>query len=246
MRPRISIIICVRNARNQLSGALENIRRQLCSDLELILVDGDSSDGTKEFIEEHKTIIRQWISEPDNGVYDAMHKGISMALGEWMLFLGADDRLRDGVIQRVLPQLLDPAVIYYGDVWMPGRATRWAGRFSTLKLARTNICQQAIFYPRIVFQKYRFDLRYPIQADWELNMRCWADPGLRFQYLPEVISDFNDVGGLSSTHADSTFNKDYNVLLKRHFPFRIYAPWMFILFAGRFVKTALFSMNRSG
>jgi hypothetical protein len=148
-----------------------------------------------------------------------MNKAVGMTRGKWIYFLGADDIMAD-CLNRVAERLVDPGTIYYGDVFLPGKQRSYDGRFTAKKLARKNICQQAIFYPRVVFDKYSFNQRYSFQADWAFNMRCWNDSDYHFVYLPLTIATFNDQAGASSLSNDWVFNDDYSQLLKNNFQLR--------------------------
>ena len=131
-----------------------------------------------------------------------MNKGTRHAHGERILFLGSDDTL-SADLRTVAPLLIDANTIYYGDAYWRGRQRLYDGPFTTAKLARTNICHQAIFYPKAVFTKYSFNLRYSLQADWELNMRCFSDPEFRFQYIPVQVPIYNDLHGIELIKAGS-------------------------------------------
>ena len=87
----ISIICATYNAASTLHDFLSSVREQTCKDFELIIVDGASKDNTNKIINQNKDIISNYISEPDNGIYDAWNKGIKMASNDWICFVGADD-----------------------------------------------------------------------------------------------------------------------------------------------------------
>ena len=91
--PLISIIIPVFNAGKTLQSTIESILGQCYKNIELIIVDGESVDNTKDIIAQYKKNIDIFICEKDNGIYDAMNKGIIAANGDWLLFLGGDDVL---------------------------------------------------------------------------------------------------------------------------------------------------------
>jgi glycosyltransferase involved in cell wall biosynthesis len=166
--------------------------------------------------------IAWWASEPDRGVYDAMNSAVRRARGAFVYFLGADDVLLPG-FARALDALASERTVYYGDVVLSSSGARYAGPFDAAKLARTNICHQAIFYPRHVFDRRAFDLRFPRLADWAFNMACWSDPELSFHYLDIAIAAYNDAGGMSAAAMDWAFYDAYPELLRRHFPLR--ARW---------------------
>jgi len=221
--PKISIIMAVLNGVNSVEACIQSIVNQTYQNIELIIMDGGSTDGTLDILRRYDDRITVWRSESDRGIYDAMNKGTCRATGDWVLFLGCDDTLSVD-LKNVAPLLRDCGVIYYGDAYWPVNRRLYDGSFSAAKLARTNICHQAIFYPRAVFDKYSFNLRYPFQADWELNMRCFSDPALSFQYISLQISIYNDQSGASSTKRDFALEEDYITLMWRHFPWHI-ALW---------------------
>ena len=95
------------------------------------------------------------MSEPDKGIYDAMNKGTRHATGDRILFLGCDDTL-SADLRAVAPLLIHANTIYYGNAYWRGRQRLYDGPFTTAKLARTNICHQAVFYPKAVFHKIFF------------------------------------------------------------------------------------------
>ncbi|MBM9538194.1 glycosyltransferase [Desulfobulbus alkaliphilus] len=218
--PLLSIIIATRNMAAQLEGCLTEILTASLPSHEILVFDGASEDRTREVLQKFGTHLAHWRSEPDKGVYDAFNKAVSLAKGQFFYFLGADDRLSTDLL--ALRNFLNcQTTMYYGDVLLEGTGKTYDGPFSRYKLARTNICQQAIFYPRSVFDRYRFSLAYPIQADWELNMRLAADPVYRLHYIPMQICRFASTG-LSSTSEDKVFNQDYLDLIRKHFPRHIY------------------------
>lgn len=219
-KPLISVIVPTKNRADQLSECLETISQITFNGLEIIVVDGGSIDNTIEIINQYSKIIHNYISEPDCGVYDALNKGCMLASGRYFLFLGADDRLLD-TLEDISRHLIDPYTIYYGDVVLQNSKYHYDGQFSAWKLARTNISHQAILYPENVFKSYRYNLKYPIQADWELNMRLWDDPRYRFQYIDYPIAVFGEEG-LSSVKEDTEFNHIYLELIKNYFPINVY------------------------
>lgn len=230
----ISIITVVRNGVDTLESCIRSVLSQTYEKTELIVIDGGSTDGTLDILRRYDSKITFWSSKSDSGIYDAMNKGASHANGERILFLGSDDTL-SADLRTVAPLLIHANTIYYGDAHWPGRQRLYDGPFTTAKLARTNICHQAVFYPRAVFKKYQFNLRYSLQADWELNMRCFSDPQFRFQYIPVQVAVYNDMNGLSSVRQDLALEQDYITLMWRHFPCPI-ALWRTVIaLGGRFL-----------
>ena len=220
-QPLISIITVVFNGASTIENTFASVFSQDFVDFEYIVVDGGSKDDTVEIIKRNESKLACWVSEPDNGVYDAMNKAVRLAKGRWIYFLGADDVLYN-VLAKMASYLVDETTIYYGDVFRPLAKRRYDGKFSAIKLSFRNICHQSIFYPRYVFEKYSYDLKYPLFADYELNLRCYSDCDLRFVYVPLTVAVFNDYGGLSKSKNDEGFLTDKMSLIKRNFPYYVF------------------------
>jgi glycosyltransferase involved in cell wall biosynthesis len=221
VRPIVTVVIATYNAAGTLRKALDSVLNQPCSRIELVVIDGGSTDGTVDVIREYGDRIASWVSEPDRGVYDAMNKGVLHGTGRWYYFLGADDTLAEGFC-RAVERLENPSTIYYGDVWMPERGLRYDGEFTSLKLALRNICHQSIFYPRRVWELHSYDVRYPVFADYALNLACFGEHELRFEYLPVIVAVFQDKKGLSQVLLDSAFEADKLQLVKTGFSRQVY------------------------
>lgn len=214
--PKISVITVCFNAVHTIEKTLQSVIHQTYDPIELIIVDGGSTDGTIDVIKKYEEKISLWKSEPDDGVYDAMNKAVKMAGGDWLFFLNSDDVFYDPeVLNRVAPLLQHPNTIYYGDVIKLPTNERYSGRFSRYKLSGQNICHQSIFYPKIVFDIYQYDTRYKIYADWDLNIKCMGNPNLRFEYINQVIAYFN-IEGLSSSRDDHGFKKGFYKNIRRN------------------------------
>jgi glycosyltransferase involved in cell wall biosynthesis len=209
-----SIIIPTFNSSQTIKNCLESILSQSFRNFEIVVMDAGSSDDTLSVIQSFKDLRIRIHSESDNGVYDAMNKGIDKAQGEWLLFLGSDDTLHDvnvlGNIAFVLKSTRKYVV--YGDAKVEGDVS-WAkgeqvygGKFTLYRLLRRNICHQAIFYKKKFLQQnqLKYNLNYPISADWDLNLRAWMIKP--FQYFPGVISNFS-AGGISSNGGADKFNE---------------------------------------
>jgi glycosyltransferase involved in cell wall biosynthesis len=234
-RPLITVITVVKNGAASLERTLRSVLDQTYTPLEYIVRDGGSSDGTLDLLRRYDDRLDFWYSAPDAGIYDAMNQAVAEAHGAWLLFLGADDVLQPG-FAAVAAQCCNHQTIYYGDVLMAQTGRRYDGPFGPAKLARQNICQQAILYPRTVFAKYSFDVRYRIQADWEFNMRCFGDPQFRFQYIRTTVCAYNDISGSSSIRRDLVLEQDYPRLLWRHFPAWIAAWYSALTVGGRMLR----------
>lgn len=227
--PLISVITVVYNGAATLERTILSILEQTYPHVEYIIIDGGSTDGSLDIIKKYSEHIAYWVSEPDEGIYDAMNKGVQRASGEWILFMGADDILYN-VLHTIVPELTNKDTIYYGDVHFGSTAKVYNGRYNKYKLSIANICHQSIFYPARVFQIYKYDLNYPVYADYALNLQCWADRRFRFKYLPVVVSLFAWGGASLSTNSmkDWRFERDKMSLIRTNLFYDAYLYAMFV------------------
>jgi len=245
--PLVTVITVVFNGAKTLEQAIISVITRGYDNIEYLIVDGGSTDGTLDIIKKYEHAIDYWVSEPDEGTYDAMNKALDIALGDRIYFLGCDDLLVNDM-RGIAPLFSKRDALYYGDVYMIHQHRLYDGAFNGFKLVVRNICQQAIFYPRCVFDKYRFDTRYQTLADYHLNIRCYADPDFALTYIPELVAIYNDASGASSTRIDDVLEKDRNRLARQYFPTSVYLYFRahgvlrrLLGFLGlkRLVKTAL-------
>jgi len=208
--PKISVGIVVYNGIEHIRNALDSIVRQTYKNLELVVVDGGSDDGTRNVLNEYARNISVLVCEPDKGIYDAINKVCSLATGEWIIFLGCDDVLLDS-FSRMAVLLRRPDTVYYGDVIMRSSGTIYGGRFSKYRLMRHNICHQALFYPKSVYKKYSYSLDYPWLADHVYNLKLVGDK-VPFVYTGVVVSIYNNQG--RSASGDAKFSRDQVALIR--------------------------------
>ena len=210
--PLFSIIIPTFNSAATLGGCLDSVLGQTCRDVEILIQDGGSTDATAAIVQaaagQAPGIIR-WVTEKDKGIYDAMNRALTRATGEWVYFLGSDDYLRaEQVLADVAAVLADTtADIVYGDAVLVSDGQRHGVAFDLMRLLTTgNLCHQTVFYRRAVFALIgEYDLRFPIIADWDFNIRCFRHPAIQTQHYPREIVTFNDVTGVSSTSRQDAF-----------------------------------------
>ena len=220
-KPLITVITVVFNDEKYLEETIQSVINQTYANVEYIIIDGASTDGTVDIIKKYEGRIDYWVSEPDGGIYDAMNKGIGIANGEWIYFLGSDDVLLN-VLHEMAGNFIDKKTIYYGDVYMPKKHRRYDGEFTLYKLMLRNICHQAIFYPKEVFNKYLFDLKYKSFADYYLNILCFTDKAYHFKYISKLVAIFNDFNGFSAKNRDVIFQKNNIKLIKTNFSYPLY------------------------
>ena len=210
----ISIVIPTFNSENTLSNTLKSICEQTFKSIEILIIDNCSTDNTLSIVadyqELYKTIIFQIHSDDDKGIYDAMNKGISLAQGDWIYFLGSDDTLYNNDVLEKIYQFTNSKSldVIYGNVTSELFGGVYAGEFDYPMLMQKNICHQAIFFNKTVFKRLgNFKLKYPINADWEHNLRWFFNRRIKNQYIELIICNYGMMG-ISSTQKDNIFKGD--------------------------------------
>lgn len=215
----LSIITINFNNKEGLQKTILSVIEQTIRDFEWIVIDGGSSDGSKELIEKNAEYITYWVSEPDKGIYHAMNKGIIAAHGEYLMFLNSGDSLYDkDTIEKVLP-LLGEKDIYVGRINSMGRENESAeeqGDFSPegilKKLTFTWIPHQASFFRSSVFETYglyREDQK--IVSDWWAYYLSLVIGNATVGALPLFIANY-DTTGISATHRASALQEQEKLL----------------------------------
>jgi glycosyltransferase involved in cell wall biosynthesis len=206
---KFSIVTAVRNAKDTLPLTIASVRKQTFRDVEYIVIDGASSDGTIDVIQANATSITKWISEPDSGIYDAMNKGIRLATGDVISFLNADDVYVSDLLLEEIAELMscqDLDAVYADVVYVrassPDKIRRRyrSGRFSPALLGWGIMpAHPSLFLRRQIFDKVgEFRADYRISGDFEFIARVFSDPALKFQYVPKVFVRMN-LGGISTS-----------------------------------------------
>ncbi len=222
---KISVITAVYNNRDTVAQALDSALAQTHPDVELIVIDGGSTDGTLQVLQDYADRLAVLVSEPDRGIYDALNKGIARASGDVVGFLHSDDLFADAsVLSRIAAAFADPSVdSVYGDLLYvskddPSRVVRtWrAGVFTPGKLAHGWMPPHPTFYVRrAVYEKLGgYDTSYRIAADYDCVLRLLGKGGVRAAYIPEVLVKMR-VGGASNRSLSNILKKsreDYRAL----------------------------------
>jgi glycosyltransferase len=225
---KISIITASYNNGSTIKDTIESVLLQSYSPIEYIIIDGNSTDRTKEIIQSYAAKISKFISENDNGIYDALNKGINIATGDIIGFLHADDIYANSeIIAKVASLFLQSAEIWavYGDLQFvsqqdPSRLIRtWKSNpFQKSLLAKGWMpAHPTLFLKNDVYQKYGlFDVNYKIAADYDLILRVFSQPGFSAAYIPEVFINMR-MGGASTGRLINLLRKskeDYQILRK--------------------------------
>ena len=201
---KISIITVVYNGKKTIEQTINSVLGQTYDDIEYIIIDGDSTDGTQEIVRSFGNKIACFISEKDNGLYDAMNKGIRHSNGEIIGIINSDDWYVADAIDNIVKAFEETdADVVYGGMEIVHKG----GYCSKLKngklediLFRMTIPHPTAFVKRSVYERIGlFDLQYKIVADYDLFLRMYLS-GIHLYQIPKTIAYFRD-GGISSTNA---------------------------------------------
>lgn len=211
-----SIVTVCYNAGSCIEKTVQSIMLQDCNDFEYIIVDGLSKDDTIEKVRKSEYGFNgrmKIISEKDNGLYDAMNKGISNAEGEYLIFINADDELCPNILSKVketISSRKEMPDIIYGDsinVYYDGNKQATKVRHSYPKITCNTlkkgmgVVHQSIFTKKTLFDRIgTFNIEYSIGADWDFLIRCVKDNATML-YIPVPVCKFPTDGVSSTNHA---------------------------------------------
>jgi len=185
--PKISIISAVFNAMPMAEEMITSVVGQSYANKEFIIIDGGSTDGTGDLIRKYADDIAYWVSEKDNSIYDAMNKGLSKATGEWLIFLGADDRFYDrDVLRDVFAGSDFVEDFLYGDIkYSNGKYFR--SEYSWKLFFKNTLHHQGVFYNKNIFNDFKYDTVFRILADYDLNLKLYRQKSNGFR-VRKIIS----------------------------------------------------------
>lgn len=204
---KISVITVCRNASKTIEQSLLSLYNQTYKNIEHIVIDGASTDGTLEILSKYKDNISVLVSEPDTGIYNAMNKGLKLATGDIIYFLNATDCIYDeNILEKVVKEFKNypDLELLWGDVLFveDGKNVRVA-KFENIKsktdLIFNNPCHQVIFYKNNVFKKFgNYNEKFLIYADYDFNVRALVVNNAKCEYLSQIIARF-ELGGISTS-----------------------------------------------
>lgn len=217
---KISIITVCRNDKKGLENTFESIRSQDCDAFEWWVIDGNSTDGTVEWLKENHTFDGGWESEPDNGIYDAMNKGIGLAKGDYLLFLNSGDLLADPEVISKLIQEIEKAQtvpdFLYGDaldVNDDGRSYyRKARSLAHIKIGMLTRHQAMLYRREHVFHE-RYPLNFKLSADYALTANLLMKDNFKILQMNFPVCQFSS-GGCHETQRLKALREDYEIRRK--------------------------------
>jgi glycosyltransferase involved in cell wall biosynthesis len=211
-KPLITVIVAVYNGAKTLQRCIDSVSDQTYPNKELIIIDGGSTDGTVDIIRSNQNKIAYWISEPDNGIYNAWNKALDHTSGDWILFLGSDDYLwKNNVFEQISPHMIKAESqniqMVYGQV---ARVTQnneiscvdgfsWDHTWRSIIIDGIGtFTHQGMFHHRSLFERYgKFDESFKIAGDYELLIRAFKEGGDAL-FINGLIVTGMQIGGITS------------------------------------------------
>lgn len=223
LQPHISIITVNYNNKIGLEKTFNSVFSLDNKDYEYIVIDGGSSDGSKELIKKNTDKIDFWVSESDKGIYNAMNKGIKKAKGEYLLFLNSGDIFYSSDVLKSCSQLFTGYDLIYYNIEFgvnSGNIINYPSKLSLKYFLSNMICHQAIFFSKKLFDKYGcYDENYRIIADWKFLVLALTKFNAKYLHVNKTLVSY-DTTGLSSLNSNIKVLEDEKKdILKKEFDF---------------------------
>ncbi len=200
-KPKVTVITVTYNAAVYIEQTIKSVAEQNYPNLEYIIIDGGSNDGTVDIIKKYQQFVTYWISEPDKGIYDAMNKGIDQATGKWINFMNAGDSFFEkGTVKKVIESTNIDVALIGGDAYLiDGDYKRYDHREGLSAIFNGMPCShQTLFTSTAIMKNYQFDLNFRISADYDFVLKCHIH-GYKFKFLDFPIANYL-LGGISDTN----------------------------------------------
>lgn len=220
--PTLSIITINYNNRDGLEKTIKSVICQTYKEFEYIIVDGGSSDGSRDVIEQYRQSFSSVISEPDKGIYNAMNKGISLAHGEYLQFLNSGDCLiAPDTLQQVFSIKPTADIVSSHSIWIQSRQIAYAPSCITLDyLYEHSMNHQSTFIRRTLFDTLQYDESLRIAADHKFFLQAFITKNASYQ-MYDFPTVYYDETGISSTRRQESIQEREKILTEILPPFII-------------------------
>jgi len=201
--PLVSIVTVVYNGSATLERTIQSVLAQSYPNIEYVIVDGGSADGTVELIRRYEDRLAYWVSARDKGIYDAMNKGVALCTGEWVGLINADDWYAPHSVERAMGAVRGKSGIniVHGDIWL-----EYPNGHSKVKKARLNgfllkywemvLNHPSFFVRRSYYADHPFDIAIKVSGDHKWTVDAWMESPSQFLYIADPLAHFT-AGGAS-------------------------------------------------
>jgi glycosyltransferase involved in cell wall biosynthesis len=243
-KPLISVITVVYNRAVELEGTLLSVLGLDYGNVEYIIIDGGSTDGTVEMIRRYEDRIDYWISEPDRGIYDAMNKGIGKATGEWINFMNSGDKFASPEALRFFEAREFDADVLFGDALAeyPTFRTMFKTHPMEVMWKHSPFCHQASFARASLMKAFKFDVQYRIGADHDFFYRAYKS-NKKFEYVDHVVCLFDAREGATKKYITRAIKDKMDIALKYDFTL---SKWLYYRFYMLYIHTVLLGKKVMG
>ena len=216
---RFSIITVCLNEAKSIRATCDSICMQSFKDFEWIVIDGASTDGTKELLSEYSSSIHLMVSEPDKGIFNAMNKGASKATGTYIIFMNGGDCFANSEALKLASQAMG-AQMLYGDVYLGnqnGDLEIYPDVIEPGYMLNRMIPHQSTFYERATFEAFGgYDESFRIAADYDLNARLLEIERVTHYHISHPIAIF-DLKGISNSKDFRPLRKQENHRIRKNY-----------------------------
>lgn len=231
---KFSIVTAALNPGEKLQVTMDSVFCQTCTDYEIILKDGGSTDGSMEKWKgapECRTEAERhvhFLEKPDKGIYDAMNQGVQQAKGDFVLFLNCGDVLADERVLERAAERIDgertaecaagEPLVLYGDTFRAGTNVRIASspKITGFTCYRNIPCHQSCFYSTDLCRRKPYDLQYKIRADYDHFLWCFYRAGARFLYMELPVSSYEGGGYSESRENAERDRKEHRTIVREY------------------------------
>ena len=233
--PAVSIIIPSFNAGHVIEKAIQSVFNQTFSSWQLIVVDGASTDNTKQVLQKFSSEKFHFISEKDNGIYDAINKGVGLSKGKWIYVLGADDVIADeDSLQKIFNQPIpESPKLLFGSIMNEDVANKFVpkkhvSRFGKRLWWKNTLHQQSCFYHRSLFEEDKFNLDYSILSDYDFHLGL-LNKKIQSQSF-DVLVAHCAASGISKRFTPALYKEELRIKRQRLqvFIYILNVPWVWL------------------
>ncbi|MFV0590527.1 MAG: glycosyltransferase family 2 protein [Draconibacterium sp.] len=232
----LSVITIAYNCAPDLEATIQSVTGQIFNDIEYIVVDGGSNDGSPEVIKKYEAGITKWVSELDKGIYDAMNKGLKMASGEYVLFMNAGDTFyKPETLAKIPFDAYPNADVFYGETLIVNHRQKVLGLRHKKLPHRLNwkhfrrgmvVCHQSILVRRTLAPMYNPDYKLSADVEWVLQS---LKASKQIVFTNSIIARFLEGGASIKQHNESL--KERFVIMRKYFglPVTLFSHFVFVL-----------------
>lgn len=211
---KITIITVCYNCKDILEETILSVINQTYNNIEYIIIDGGSTDGTVDIIKKYEKKITHWVSEPDHGIFDAMNKGIMFSSGDYLNFMNAGDKfVSEDVLTSLVDNINNSPIIIYGDWYVKIQNEVTIRKPLSEKYINSKLpfCHQATFIQSEYHKLNKYDSNLRLAADYKFIYQALLRDKVKTQYIPILIASFDATSGASTDNYIEGLNEKIQI-----------------------------------